>query len=233
MTMALDPAILTDLAAQVSGPVFGPDDAGYDAARSIHNGLIDRRPAVIVRCRKASDVVAALALARSEGLEVSVRGGGHNVAGRAVAHGGVMVDLAEMKRIEVDADARTATAEGGVLWAELNDAAAGHGLAVTGGAISTTGIAGYTLGGGLGWLMAKYGLAADNLLSVELVTADGALLNVDADSHPDLFWALKGGGGNLGVATSFTYRMHPLRMFVCGLIAHPLVESRLFLWLYV
>jgi FAD/FMN-containing dehydrogenase len=222
MTMALDPAILTDLAAQVSGPVFGPDDAGYDAARSIHNGLIDRRPAVIVRCRKASDVVAALALARSEGLEVSVRGGGHNVAGRAVAHGGVMVDLAEMKRIEVDADARTATAEGGVLWAELNDAAAGHGLAVTGGAISTTGIAGYTLGGGLGWLMAKYGLAADNLLGVELVTADGALLNVDADSHPDLFWALKGGGGNFGVATSFTYRMHPLRMIVGGLIAHPI-----------
>jgi FAD/FMN-containing dehydrogenase len=176
---------------------------------------------VIVRCRKASDVVAALALARREGLEVSIRGGGHNVAGRAVTDGGVMIDLAEMKGIEVDPDERTATAEGGVLWAELNGAAGEHGLAVTGGAISTTGIAGYTLGGGLGWLMAKHGLAADNLLGVELVTADGEVLAVDAESHPDLFWALRGGGGNFGVATSFTYRLHPLQMVVGGLIAHP------------
>jgi len=128
----LDPALVTDLAAQVAGSVLGPDDAGFDAARSIHNGLIDKRPAVIVRCHTAGDVVAALALARQEGLEVSIRGGGHNVAGRAVTNGGVMVDLAEMKRIEIDPEARTATAEGGVLWAELNDAAAEHGLAVTG-----------------------------------------------------------------------------------------------------
>lgn len=222
MTVALDPALVTDLAAQVSGPVLRPGDAGYDAARAVHNGLIDRRPAVIVRCRKASDVVAALALARGAGLEVSIRGGGHNVAGRAVTDGGVMVDLAEMKRVDVDPDARTVRAEGGVLWAELNDAAAKHGLAVTGGAISTTGIAGYTLGGGLGWLMAKHGLAADNLLAAELVTADGEVLEVDANSHPDLFWALRGGGGNFGVATSFTYRLHPLQMVVGGLIAHPI-----------
>ena len=222
MTVALDPALVTDLAAQVSGPVLRPGDAGYDAARAVHNGLIDRRPAVIVRCRKTSDVVAALALARGAGLEVSIRGGGHNVAGRAVTDGGVMVDLAEMKRVDVDPDARTARAEGGVLWAELNDAAAKHGLAVTGGAISTTGIAGYTLGGGLGWLMAKHGLAADNLLAAELVTADGEVLEVDANSHPDLFWALRGGGGNFGVATSFTYRLHPLQMVVGGLIAHPI-----------
>ena len=207
---------------QVSGPVLGPEDAGYDAARAVHNGLIDRRPAVIVRCRKTSDVVAALALARREGLEVSIRGGGHNVAGRAVTDGGVMIDLAEMKRIDVDPDQRTATAEGGVLWAELNNAAAAHGLAVTGGAISTTGIAGYTLGGGLGWLMAKHGLAADNVLGVELVTADGEVLQVDAESHPDLFWALRGGGGNFGVATSFTYRLHPLELVMGGLIAHPI-----------
>ena len=157
---------------------------GYDAARAVHNGLIDRRPAVIVRCRKTSDVVAALALARREGLEVSIRGGGHNVAGRAVTDSGVMIDLAEMKRIDVDPDQRTATAEGGVLWAEFNNAAAAHGLAVTGGAISTTGIAGYTLGGGLGWLMAKHGLAADNVLGVELVTADGEVLQVDAGIAP-------------------------------------------------
>jgi len=222
MTVALDPAMVTELAAQVSGPLLGPSDAGYDPARAVHNGLIDRRPAVIVRCRSASDVAAALAFARRGGLEVSVRGGGHNVAGRAVTHGGVMIDLAEMKGIEVDPDAGTGRAEGGVLWAELNDAAAEHGLAVTGGAISTTGIAGYTLGGGLGWLMAKHGLAADNLLGVDLVTADGEALDVGPDSHPDLFWALRGGGGNFGVATSFTYRLHPLEMVVGGLIAHPI-----------
>ena len=222
MTVTLDPALVSDLAAQVSGPVLGADDAGYDAARAVHNGLIDRRPAVIVRCRKASDVVATLACARRGGLEISVRGGGHNVAGRAVTHGGVMIDLAEMKGIRVDPDSGTVRAEAGVTWGELNDAAAEHALAVTGGAISSTGIAGYTLGGGLGWLMAKHGLAADNLLGVELVTADGNVLDVGADSHSDLFWAVRGGGGNFGVATSFTYRLHPLQTVVGGLIAHPI-----------
>src|SRR5215208_385060 len=199
MSTTLDATLVADLAGQVSGSVFSPDDTGYDAARAVHNGLIDRRPALIVRCRTANDVVAALAFARAAGLEVSVRGGGHNVAGRAVTEGGVMIDLAEMKAIAVDPERATATAEGGVTWAELNDAAAGHGLAVTGGAVSTTGIAGYTLGGGLGWLMARYGLAADNLVGVELVTAEGEVLEVDGASHPDLFWALRGGGGNFGV----------------------------------
>src|SRR6266536_1741857 len=210
MSTSLDPTIATELAGQVSGPVLGPLDAGYDEARALYNGLIDRRPALIVRCRTRDDVIEALALARREGLEVSIRGGGHNVAGRAVTEGGVMIDLAEMKGIEIDPNNATATAEGGVIWAELNNAAAEHGLAVTGGVVSTTGIAGYTLGGGLGWLMAKYGLAADNLLAVELVTAEGDILRVDAVSHPDLFWALRGGGGNFGVVTSFTYRLHPV-----------------------
>jgi FAD/FMN-containing dehydrogenase len=222
MSTTLDSALVADLAAQVSGSVLGPQDAGYDSARAVHNGLIDRRPALIVRCQTACDVAAALALARRAGLEVSVRGGGHNVAGRAVTDGGVMIDLAEMKGIAIDPDLATATAEGGVTWGELNDAAAEHGLAVTGGAVSGTGIAGYTLGGGLGWLMAKFGLAADNLLAVELVTAEGDLLRVDAASHSDLFWALRGGGGNFGVATSFTYRMHPVQTIVGGLIAHPI-----------
>ena len=135
-----------------------------------------------------------------------MRGGGHNVAGRAVIDGAVMIDLSLMKEVDVDPDAKTVRAQGGVLWDELNAAAAEHGLATTGGAISTTGIAGLTLGGGLGWLMAKYGLAADNLLAVELVTADGEILDVTAESHPDLFWALRGGGGNFGVAASLTYR---------------------------
>ena len=222
MTVAFDPALGADLAAQVSGPVLGRDDGGYDEARAVHNGLIDRRPAVIVRCREAGDVVAALAAARKGGLEVSVRGGGHNVAGRAVTDGGVMIDLAELRQITVDPEARTARAGGGATWAELNAAAAEHGLAVTGGAVSTTGIGGYTLGGGLGWLMAKFGLAADNLLAVELVTADGEVREVSADAHPDLFWALRGGGGNFGVATAFPYRLHPLQTIVGGLIAHPI-----------
>jgi FAD/FMN-containing dehydrogenase len=151
-----------------------------------------------------------------------VRGGGHNVAGRAVTEGGVMIDLAEMRAIAIDPDRKTATAQGGVRWSELNAAAAEHGLAVTGGAVSTTGIAGLTLGGGLGWLMSKYGLAADNLLAVELVTAAGDILHIDAATHPDLFWALRGGGGNFGVATSLTYRLQPLQMVSGGLIAHPI-----------
>jgi FAD/FMN-containing dehydrogenase len=221
MITTLDSTLLADLARQVSGSLLGPQDPRYEAARAVHNGLIDRRPALIVRCRTTNDVIAALALARRAGLEVSIRGGGHNVAGRAVTDGGVMVDLAEMKAIAIDPGQATATAEGGVIWGELNDAAAEHGLGVTGGAVSGTGIAGYTLGGGLGWLMGKYGLAADNLLAVELVTAEGDVLHVDAASHDDLFWALRGGGGNFGVATSFTYRLHPVRTIVGGLIAHP------------
>jgi FAD/FMN-containing dehydrogenase len=144
MSTTLDAALVADLAEQVSGSVLGPQDAGYDSARVVHNGLIDRRPALIVRCRTACDVAAALVAARRAGLEVSIRGGGHNVAGRAVTDGGVMIDLAEMKGIAIDPDGATATAEGGVLWGELNDAAAEHGLAVTGGAVSGTGIAGYT-----------------------------------------------------------------------------------------
>src|SRR6266571_7486007 len=192
MTISPDDTLVSDLAGQISGSVLGPQDAGYDPARALHNGLIDRRPALIVRCRTTMDVVAALAFARRAGLEVSIRGGGHNVAGRAVTDGGVMIDLAEMKGIAIDAERATARAEAGVTWGELNHVAAAHGLAVTGGTVSGTGVAGYTLGGGLGWLMAKHGLAADNLLAVELVTAEGDVLRVDSKSHPDLFWALRG-----------------------------------------
>ncbi len=177
---------------------------------------------MIVRCRTAADVAAGVRFARAAGLDLSVRGGGHNVAGRAVADGAVMIDLAEMKGTSVDAQARTVRAEGGLDWGELNDATAEHGLAVTGGAISTTGIAGLTLGGGLGWLMAKHGLAADNVLAFELVNADGEVLDVTEESDPDLFWALRGGGGNFGVVTTFTYRLHPLELVTGGLIAHPI-----------
>ncbi len=222
MSTTLDNQLLDELEGHVTGLVLAPDHASYDAARAVHNGLVDRKPALIVRARSAQDVVAALAFAQSGGFEVSVRGGGHNVAGRAVTDGGVMIDLAEMKDITVDPEHGTVTAQGGVTWNELNETAGSHGLAVTGGAVSTTGIAGYTLGGGLGWLMGKYGLACDNLEAVELVTAAGEVLQVDAESHPDLLWALRGGGGNFGVATSFTYRVHPLSTVTGGLIAHPL-----------
>src|SRR5262245_29217010 len=213
---------LEELAARFTGRLLRPGEAGYDEARRIHNGLIDKRPALIARCRGTADVADAVRLGREAGLEVSVRGGGHNVAGRAVTDGGLMIDLAEMRGIHVDPQARTVRVQGGVLWGELNREAAVHGLAVTGGAISTTGVAGLTLGGGLGWLMAAHGLAADNLLEVELVTADGAVLSVSDDSHPDLMWALRGRRGNFGLAASLKFRLHPLTTVVGGLIAHPL-----------
>ena len=218
---ALDGDRIDTLSASLSGTVLQPGDDRYEAARLVHNGLIDKRPALIARCRGVADVSAAVTFAREAGLEISIRGGGHSIAGRCVTDGGLMIDLAEMKGTYVDPQARTIRAQGGVLWSEFNREAAVHGLAVTGGAISSTGIAGFTLGGGLGWLMGSHGLAADNLLSVELVTADGAVLNVTEESEPDLFWALRGGGGNFGVATSLEYRLHPLREVVGGLIAHP------------
>ena len=218
----IDGEALEALAAAFSGTILQPGDEGYDDARRVHNGLIDRRPAIIARCAGTADIQDAVKLARASGLEISVRGGGHNVAGRAVAEGGLMIDLSPMRGIHVDPTAQTARAQGGVLWSELNREAHAHGLAVTGGAISSTGIAGYTLGGGLGWLMAKHGLGADNLIGVELVTADGEVLNVSDDTHPDLMWALRGGGGNFGIAASLVYRMHPLKMVTGGLIAHPI-----------
>jgi FAD/FMN-containing dehydrogenase len=230
--MTPDAALLADLSGRVSGSVLLPADDDYDASRRVFNGLIDRSPAVIVRCRNAADVAAGVRFARTAGLDVSVRGGGHNVAGSAVADDAVMIDLSEMKGTEVDAEARTVRAEGGLNWKELNGATAEHGLAVTGGVISTTGIAGLTLGGGLGWLMAKHGMAADNLLAVELVNADGEVVDVTEASDPDLFWALRGGGGNFGVVTTFTYRLHPLDMVTGGLIAHPIDAARDLLGFY-
>jgi len=185
-----------------------------------------------VRCRGAGDVAAAVRFARETGLEISIRGGGHNVSGRAVADGALMIDLADMKGIYVDPVGRTIRAQGGVIWSEFNRESAVHGLAVTGGAISTTGIAGLTLGGGSGRLIGIHGLAADNLLSVELVTGDGEVRNVTADSDPDLFWALRGAGANFGVATSLEYRLHPLDEVFGGLIAYPFEKARDVLRLY-
>jgi FAD/FMN-containing dehydrogenase len=221
-TQALDTSAIKNLADDLSGTVLLPDDADYDAARKVHNGLIDKRPAAIVRCATTEDVAAAVRFATRSGLEISVRGGGHNVAGRSVCEGGLMIDLSRMRAVDVDAEAKTARAQGGALWSDLNTAAHEHGLAVTGGAISSTGIGGYTLGGGLGWLMSTQGLAADNLVAVELVTAGGEVLQVDEESHGDLMWALRGGGGNFGIATSLTFRLRHQPMVVGGFIVHPI-----------
>jgi FAD/FMN-containing dehydrogenase len=217
----LDLTELETLSTAFSGSIIDADDARYEEARKVHNGLIDKRPTLIARCRGTADVADAIAFARKADLEISVRGGGHSVAGQAVADGGLMIDLAEMKGIYVDPVTRTVRAQGGVTWGELNRETALHGLATTGGVVSTTGIAGLTLGGGLGWLNGVYGLAVDNLLAVELVTASGDVLHVTDETYPDLFWALRGGGGNFGVATWFEYRLHPLREVFGGLIAHP------------
>ena len=215
------------LVGKFSGELLRPGDAGYEEARKVHNGLVDKRPALIARCRGVADVVDAVNLARTLNLEVAVRGGGHNVAGRATVDGGLMIDLAPMKGIHVDPNARTARAQGGVTWAELNRETQLHGLAVTGGVVSTTGIAGLTLGGGLGWLMGKYGLALDNLRSAELVTAEGQVLRTSNDEHPDLFWGIRGGGGNFGVVTALEYQLHPVGPIVSGgLVAHPFEHAR-------
>ncbi|MGE0295371.1 FAD-binding oxidoreductase [Pseudonocardia sp.] len=206
---------------RIAGTVLTPATPGYDEARRVWNGAIDRRPAVIARCTTAADVVAAVEFARRNGLPIAVRGGGHSIPGLSVCDDGLVVDLSPMKGIAVDPDARTVTAGAGVVWAELDAATQEHGLAVTGGEISDTGIAGLTLGGGYGWLKRTCGLTCDNLVSAEVVTADGRVVLAGADSHPDLFWALRGGGGNFGVVTRFTYRLHDVGpMLYGGAVVH-------------
>jgi FAD/FMN-containing dehydrogenase len=222
----VDPLRAKGLAEVLSGELLLPADVRYDDARRVYNGLIDRRPAAIARCRTASDAAAAISFARDEGLELSVRGGGHNVAGRAVTDGGLMIDLSLMRSVRIDPTERVARAEGGATWGEFDAAAAEHGLATTGGVVSTTGISGLTLGGGFGYLMGRFGMAADNLVAVEVVTADGDILRVDAGSDPDLFWAMRGAGANFGVATTLEYRLHPVEQIVGGVVAHPLEAAR-------
>jgi FAD/FMN-containing dehydrogenase len=215
------------LANTFTGQLLQPTNSGYDEARKVHNGLIDKRPTLIARCAGVADVVDAVKLGRDLRLEVAVRGGGHNVAGRATVDDGLMIDLATMKGIHVDPIRKTVRAQGGVTWAELNRETQLHGLAVTGGVVSTTGIAGLTLGGGIGWLMSKYGLALDNLVSVDLVLADGRAVKASNDGDPDLFWAVRGGGGNFGVATSFEYRLHPVGPTITGgIVAHLFDHAR-------
>jgi FAD/FMN-containing dehydrogenase len=198
------------------GQVLVTSDPEYDEVRRVWNGTVDRRPALIVRCADVEDVRQAVAFAVSHDLPIAVRGGGHSVAGFSTCDDGVLIDLGLMRTVIVDADARVARAQPGVTGSEFDRATHEHGLATTLGVVSTTGIAGLTLGGGIGWLMRKHGLACDNLLSVELVTADGRLVTASADENPDLFWALKGGGGNFGIVTSFEYQLHPAGPVVYG-----------------
>jgi len=216
---------VAQLRGRFSGHVLEPGDPSYEEARRIHNGMVDKHPALIARCQNTADVVDAVNFGRDHGMEVSVRGGGHNVAGRAVTEGGLMIDLATMKGIYVDSAQGTARAQGGVTWREYNRATHVHGLATTGGMVSTTGIAGLTLGAGLGWLMGKYGMAIDNLLAVELVTADGQVRTVTEEKDADLFWGLRGGGGNFGVAASLEYRAHPVSTVLGGIVAYPLADA--------
>ena len=222
----LDRDSIADLSARCSGTLLLPGEPGYDEARRIHNGLIDKRPALIARCLGTADIVDAVKFARARGLEVAVRGGGHNVAGKAVCDGGLMLDLSRMKGIHVDPERRTVRAQGGVTWREFNRATQLDGLASTGGVISTTGIAGLTLGGGLGWLMGQHGLALDNLVSAEVVTAAGDVVRASEKDNADLFWALRGAGANFGVAAWLEYRLHPVGPVTSGLVAHPITEAR-------
>lgn len=208
--MAVSDQAVDALATAIGGEVLRPGDDGYEGARAIWNGMIDRRPAVIARCARADDVAAAVRFASEHGLELSVRGGGHGVAGLAIADGGLVVDLSGMRKVEVDAGDATARADGGCTLADLDAATQEHGLAAPVGVVTKTGIAGLTLSGGIGWLRRKHGLSVDNLLAAEVVTASGEVVRASADENEDLFWGLRGGGGNFGVVTSLEYRLHPI-----------------------
>jgi FAD/FMN-containing dehydrogenase len=213
---ALADGSVAELAEGVRGAVIRPGDSDYDAARAIWNGAHDKHPALVVRCAGVADVMKAVEFARSEQLVVAVRGGAHSIPGFSSVDGGIVIDLSPMQGIQVDPVARTVRAQGGVLWSGIDHETQAFGLALTGGLVSTTGIGGFTLGGGIGWLMRKHGLTCDNLISADVVTADGRLVHASADENADLFWGLRGGGGNFGIVTSFEYSLHPVGPLVMG-----------------
>ena len=203
-----------------------PGDAGYDEARSVYNAMIDRRPVAVVRPTGTEDVVAAVRFAREQGLPLSIRGGGHSVSGNAACDEGVMLDMSSMKGIQIDAASRTATADAGLTLGDYDKATNAQNLVSPMGIVSRTGIAGLTLGGGMGWLMGKYGLACDNLIGAEVVTADGKTVRASEEENSDLLWGLRGGGGNFGVVTKFQYRLHPLEPMLGGLLIHPVEKAK-------
>jgi FAD/FMN-containing dehydrogenase len=222
----LDEAALNALQASFRGELVRPDDVGYDVQRKVWNGSIDRRPALIARCAGVADVRAAVGFAKDSGLPLAVRGGGHSFPGLSVCDGGIVIDLGSMKGIRIDPEKRTARVQAGVLWGELDHETQAFGLATTGGIVTHTGVAGLTLGGGIGWLQRKHGLTVDNLLAADLVTADGELVRASADENSDLFWGLRGGGGNFGIVTEFEFRLHPVGPIVlAGPIFWPMEDS--------
>jgi FAD/FMN-containing dehydrogenase len=223
---------LEELETRLSGQLIRPGDAVYDQARRLWNGKIDKYPALIARCHTAEDVVTAVTFARHHNLALAVRGGAHNSNGFATINNGLVIDLSPMKGITVDPAARTARAEPGLTFGELSRATQAYGLATTTGICSGTGISGATLGGGTGWLMGKHGLAIDNVLAFELVTADGQQLKASATENPDLFWALRGGGGNFGIVTAIEYQLHPLGQILAGMIIHPMANAKKVLRFY-
>ncbi len=222
----LDTTAVDDLRGRMRGPLLAAGDDGYDAARRIWNAMIDKRPGLIARCAGTADVREAVRFAATHGLLVSVRGGGHNVAGTAVCDDGLMIDLSLMQGIHVDPAAQTAWAQPGVLWQDFDHETEAFGLATTGGVVGETGIAGLTLGGGVGWLVRKHGLVCDNLLAADVVTADGQLRRATPHENAELFWGLRGGGGNFGVVTAFQYRLHPVPAILGGLVIHPRAAAR-------
>jgi FAD/FMN-containing dehydrogenase len=218
-------AAMTNLRDQVRGEILTPEDAAYDDARRVYNAMIDRRPRVIVRCTGVDDVVAAVNLAREDGLGIAVRGGSHSVPGFGTADDAVVIDLVRMQAVDVDPTRKTARAQGGATWGAFNDATHEHGLATTGGIISTTGVGGLTLGGGIGYLARGHGFSCDNLRAAEVVTADGRILAASEHENEDLFWALRGGGGNFGVVTAFEYDLHPVREVYGGPLLFELSDA--------
>jgi FAD/FMN-containing dehydrogenase len=224
--MAVDKALTQDFQSRLRGTLIDPEDDGYDAARKVYNAMIDKRPALIAQCAGTADVIAAVNFARTHDLPLAVRAGGHSVAGNSMCDAGLVIDLTPMQGVRVDPVQRTARAEGGVTWGGFDHETQAFGLATTGGIASTTGLAGLTRGGGIGYLNRKYGLACDNLLSADVVLADGRLLTASATEHPDLFWALRGGSGNFGVVTSLEYRVHPVGPVLAGLCVWPLPQAK-------
>ena len=222
----LDAAAVTAFKARLHGALLGPDDPPYEAARKVWNGMIDKHPALIARCTGVADVLHTVQFARAHDLPVAMRCGSHNAAGHATCDGGIVADLTPMKGIRVDASQRRAHAQGGVLWGEFDRETQVYGLGTTGGAVNDTGITGLTLGGGIGWLMSQYGFACDNLVSADVVTADGTVRTASATEHTDLFWALRGGGGNFGVVTSFEYQLHPVGQWLAGTVVYPRAQAR-------
>jgi FAD/FMN-containing dehydrogenase len=214
------------LKSRFTGELLTPHSPGYDAARRIWNGMIDRKPAAIARCSKPHHVIEAVRFAAEQNLYPAVRAGGHNAAGLATLDGGLVIDVSQMKAIKVDESRQQIEAQSGLTWGEFDKATNAHGLATTGGLVSTTGIAGLTLGGGVGWLMGRCGLVCDNTLSYDVVTAPGEMVTASASENPDLFWALKGGSGNFGVVTSITFQLHPIGTVISGLVLYRLTEGR-------